>query len=177
MTTRLATVKNIYFWSFIVAILIFALGAGVSIYEGIRHIISPESIKNPFVNYIVLGLALLVEGVAWYMAFNKFQKGRGKWSYVKAVQRAKDPSIFVVLFEDSAALLGLLVAFLGVLLTQITGMLWFDSGGYCYLAGHRNKRFAHPSMGVPTAKSTRRFTPLPQATTELIMLMKRSLCL
>ncbi|HNP26849.1 MAG TPA: cation diffusion facilitator family transporter [Nitrosomonas sp.] len=118
--------KEIYFWSFIVAILIFALGAGVSIYEGIRHIISPEPIKNPFINYIVLGLALLFEGVAWYMAFKEFQKGKGKWGYIKAVQRAKDPSIFVVLFEDSAALLGLLVAFLGVLLTQVTGMLWFD---------------------------------------------------
>ncbi|SFK16973.1 cation diffusion facilitator family transporter [Nitrosomonas aestuarii] len=107
--------KEIYFWSFIVAIQIFALGAGIFIYEGIRHIISPESIKNPFVNYIVLGLVLLVEGVACYMAFNKFQKGKGKWSYVKVVQRAKDPSIFVVLFKDSVALL-----------TQITGMLWFD---------------------------------------------------
>ena len=118
--------KEIYFWSFIVAILIFALGAGVSIYEGIRHIISPEPITNPLVNYIVLGLALIFEGTAWYMAFNEFSKGKGKWSYIKAVQRAKDPSIFVVLFEDTAALLGLLVAFLGILLTQTTGILWFD---------------------------------------------------
>ncbi|MDR4517048.1 MAG: cation diffusion facilitator family transporter [Nitrosomonas sp.] len=118
--------KEIYFWSFIVAILIFALGAGVSIYEGIRHIISPEPITNPYINYIVLGLALLFEGAAWYMALKEFNKGRGKWSYVKAVRRAKDPSIFVVLFEDSAALLGLMVAFLGVLLTQVTGILWFD---------------------------------------------------
>lgn len=118
--------KEIYFWSFIVAILIFALGAGVSIYEGVRHILAPEPIKNPHVNYIVLSLALLFEGAAWYMALKEFQKGKGKWSYIKAVQRAKDPSIFVVLFEDTAALLGLLVAFLGVLLTQITGILWFD---------------------------------------------------
>lgn len=118
--------KEIYFWSFVVAIMIFALGAGVSIYEGIRHIMSPEPITNPLVNYIVLGLALLFEGAAWYMALKEFRKGKGKWGYVKAVQRAKDPSIFVVLFEDTAALLGLLVAFLGILLTQITGILWFD---------------------------------------------------
>ena len=118
--------KEIYFWSFIVAILIFALGAGVSIYEGIRHIIAPKPISNPFVNYIVLSLALVFEGVAWYMALKEFRKGKGKWGYVKAVQRAKDPSIFVVLFEDTAALLGLLVAFLGIVLTQVTGILWFD---------------------------------------------------
>ena len=85
--------KEIYFWSFIVAILIFALGAGVSIYEGIRHMISPEPIRNPMINYIVLGLALAFEGVAWYMALKEFRKGKGKWSYVKAVQRAKDPSV------------------------------------------------------------------------------------
>ena len=89
--------KEIYFWSFIVAILIFALG-----------------------------LAFLFEGAAWYAALHEFRKGKGKWSYFKAVQRAKDPSIFVVLFEDSAALLGLVVAFLGVLLSQVTGILWFD---------------------------------------------------
>lgn len=118
--------KEIYFWSFVVAILIFALGAGVSIYEGIRHILAPEPISNPFVNYIVLSLALVFEGAAWYMALKEFRKGKGKWGYVKAVQRAKDPSIFVVLFEDTAALLGLLVAFLGIVLTQVTGILWFD---------------------------------------------------
>ncbi|MCH9638882.1 MAG: cation diffusion facilitator family transporter [Betaproteobacteria bacterium] len=118
--------KEIYFWSFVVAILIFALGAGVSIYEGIRHMISPEPIRNPMINYIVLGLALVFEGVAWYMALQEFRKGKGKWSYVKAVQRAKDPSVFVVLFEDSAALLGLIVAFIGILLSQATGILWFD---------------------------------------------------
>lgn len=118
--------KEIYFWSFIVAILIFALGAGVSIYEGIRHMISPEPIRNPMVNYIVLGLALIFEGVAWYMALQEFKRGKGKWGYFKAVQRAKDPSVFVVLFEDSAALLGLLVAFIGIVLSQVTGILWFD---------------------------------------------------
>lgn len=118
--------KEVYFWSFIVAILIFALGAGISIYGGIRHIMEPEPITNPMINYIVLGLALIFEGVAWYMALREFRKSKGRWGYFKAVQRAKDPSVFVVLFEDSAALLGLIIAFLGVFLAQVTGILWFD---------------------------------------------------
>lgn len=118
--------KEVYFWSFVVAILIFALGSGISIYAGISHILEPEPINNPMVNYIVLGLALIFEGVAWYMALKEFRKSKGRWGYVKAVQRAKDPSVFVVLFEDSAALLGLIVAFLGVFLAQVTGILWFD---------------------------------------------------
>jgi cation diffusion facilitator family transporter len=118
--------KEIYFWSFIVAILIFALGGGVSIYEGIKHIQHPEPISNPIINYIVLGLAILFEGAAWLFAFREFSKVKGKWGYMEAVQRAKDPSIFVVLFEDTAAILGLMVAFLGVVLAQTTGILFFD---------------------------------------------------
>jgi len=118
--------KEIYFWSFIVAILIFALGGGISIYEGIQHIKHPEPISNPLVNYIVLGLALIFEGAAWYFAFREFSRVKGRWGYLEAIQRAKDPSIFVVLFEDSAAMLGLMVAFIGVLLTQTTGILIFD---------------------------------------------------
>jgi cation diffusion facilitator family transporter len=118
--------KEIYFWSFIVAILIFALGGGISIYEGIRHIQHPEPISNPLVNYIVLGLALLFEGAAWYFAFREFSRVKGRWGYLEAIQRAKDPSIFVVLFEDSAAMLGLVVAGIGIFLSQLTGILIFD---------------------------------------------------
>ena len=118
--------KEIYFWSFIVAIMIFAVGAGVSIYEGIHHIRHPEVISNPMVNYIVLGLAMLFEGAAWYFALTEFTKAKGKWGYIEAVQRGKDPTLFVVLFEDSAAMLGLVVAFLGVWLAQTTGILYFD---------------------------------------------------
>ncbi len=118
--------KEIYFWSFIVAILIFALGGGISIYEGVQHIRHPEAISNPLINYIVLGLALIFEGAAWFFAFREFSRVKGRWGYLEAIQRAKDPSIFVVLFEDSAAILGLIVAFVGLLLTQITGILIFD---------------------------------------------------
>ncbi|MDX1776504.1 MAG: cation diffusion facilitator family transporter [Desulfobulbales bacterium] len=118
--------KEVYFWSFAVAILIFAVGSGVSLYEGIIHTIHPEPISNPVPNYIVLALAAVFEGVAWYFAFTEFSRAKGKWGYLEAVQRGKDPTLFVVLFEDSAAMLGIIVAFLGVLLVDLTGILIFD---------------------------------------------------
>jgi len=118
--------KEIYFWSFIVAMLIFALGGGISIYEGAHHLQNPSPITNPLINYIVLGLAILFEGAAWLFAFREFKKVKGRWGYIEAIQRAKDPSIFVVLFEDSAAMLGLVVAFAGVALAQYTGNLYYD---------------------------------------------------
>lgn len=118
--------KEVYFWSFVVAILIFAVGAGVSIYEGIYHIQHPQVIQNPVMNYIVLGLAIVFEGAAWIFALKAFRRSKGKMGYVEAVQRGKDPSMFVVLFEDSAAILGLFVALLGVSLAQWTGLQVFD---------------------------------------------------
>lgn len=118
--------KEIYFWSFAVAILIFAVGSGVSLYEGIIHTINPAPIGNPMVNYIVLCLAMLFEGIAWFFAFTEFSRAKGKWGFIEAVQRGKDPTMFVVLFEDSAAMLGIIVAFLGVLLVDTTGILIFD---------------------------------------------------
>ena len=118
--------KEIYFWSFAVAILIFAVGSGVSLYEGIIHTIHPQPISNHTPNYIVLGLAMLFEGAAWYFALTAFTKAKGKWGYIEAVQRGKDPTMFVVLFEDSAAMLGIIVAFFGVLLVDLTGILIFD---------------------------------------------------
>ena len=118
--------KEVYFWSFVVALLIFAVGSGVSLYEGVLHVLHPQPIENPSINYIVLALALLFEGAALYFALTEFSRAKGKWSYLQAVQKSKDPTAFVVLFEDSAATLGLLVAFLGVFLTQMTGNLVYD---------------------------------------------------
>ena len=118
--------KEIYFWSFAVAILIFAVGSGVSLYEGIIHTIHPKPMGNPMINYIVLGMAMLFEGVAWFFALTEFKKAKGPWGYIEAVQRGKDPTMFVVLFEDSAAMIGIVVAFLGVLLVDLTGILIFD---------------------------------------------------
>jgi len=118
--------KEIYFWSFVVAIMIFAVGAGVSIYEGIHRLLNPTPLENIMVIYIVLSLAMIFEGAAWFFALKEFKQAKGKWGYIEAVQRGKDPSIFVVLFEDTAAMLGLLVALLATILTQVTGNLYFD---------------------------------------------------
>lgn len=118
--------KEVYFWSFVVAILIFAVGAGVSLYEGVIHIMHPSPVTNPTVNYIVLGLAALFEGGAWFFALREFSRAKGKWGYLEAVKKGKDPSLFVVLFEDSAALLGIAVAFIGIWLGQVTGQAYYD---------------------------------------------------
>ena len=118
--------KEIYFWSFVVAILIFALGSGVSLYGGIKHILHPSELANPMINYIVLGLAILFEGAAFFFALKEFKKVKGQLTYFEAVKQGKDPSMFVVLFEDGAALLGLLVAMIGIWLAQVTGNMVFD---------------------------------------------------
>lgn len=118
--------KEIYFWSFVVAILIFAVGAGVSIWEGVGHMLHPVPIESPTVNYVVLGLAIVFESVAWYIAFKEFNRSRGPRSIVQAVRQGKDPALFVVLFEDSAAMAGLVVALVGVAVASNTGMYWMD---------------------------------------------------
>ena len=125
--------KEIYFWGFVVAISIFAVGAGLSFYEGVKHLLHPKPIERPMVNYIVLGLAMVFEGVAWLTAFKVFSRTKGRLGYFEAVHRAKDPSVFIVLFEDSAAMLGLVVAFLGIFLGQMTGILWFDGLASCVI--------------------------------------------
>ena len=118
--------KEVYFWSFVVAILIFAVGAGVSIYEGIRHIQHPEPMENVRLAYLVLALAFVFEGAAWAFALKVFRRAKGRLGYLQAVRQSKDPATFVVLFEDSAALAGILVAFLGIWLGQATGLIWLD---------------------------------------------------
>lgn len=124
--------KEIYFWSFVVAIMIFAVGAGVSIYEGSHRLSDPQPITSPMTNYIVLVLAMVFEGFAWYFAFREFNRVRGKQGYFEAVHSGKDPTLFVVLFEDSAAMLGLMVAFAGVALGQITGNpVWDGIAAIC----------------------------------------------
>lgn len=120
--------QELYFWSFVVAILIFAVGAGISIYEGVRHLLHPKELGNPLINYIVLAFAMVFEGGAWIYAWREFNKHRGGKGYFRAVREGKDPTMFVVLFEDSAAMLGLFVAFVGILLTDLTGIHYFDGG-------------------------------------------------
>jgi cation diffusion facilitator family transporter len=118
--------KELYFWSLIVAVLIFGIGGGISIYEGAKHIQHPEKIKDPLVNYIVLGLAMVFEGFAWWLAFREFRKLKGNLGYIQAVRQSKDPTTFTVLFEDSAAMLGLVVAFFGVYFGYTYDLPWLD---------------------------------------------------
>lgn len=118
--------SELYFWAFVVAILLFAIGAGVSIYEGVEKILHPEPIKNPMVNYVVLAFALVFEGVAWTIAFRSFQKVRRGRSFVRAVRDSKDPTIVTVLFEDTAAAVGLIVAGLGIWAAQAFDMPMLD---------------------------------------------------
>ena len=106
--------RELYFWAFIVAILIFALGAGISIYEGIDHIRKPEPLRDPLVNYVVLAVAALLEGTSWFIAVREFNASRGVVTWWSAIRRSKDPAGFIVLFEDSAALIGLAIAAAGV---------------------------------------------------------------
>jgi cation diffusion facilitator family transporter len=106
--------KEVYFWSFVVAILLFALGAGVSLYEGVTHVRHPEPVERVGLSYAVLGIAFVFEAFAWLFAYREFQRRRGRRSMLAAVRDSKDPSVFVVLFEDTAAMLGIVVAFAGI---------------------------------------------------------------
>ncbi len=105
--------RELYFWSFVVAILIFAGGAGLSIFEGYQHIIDPVEISDPTLNYIVLAVAFAMEGTSWFIAMREFGNAKGRLGWWQAVRVSKDPSGFVVLFEDSAACAGLIVAAIG----------------------------------------------------------------
>lgn len=106
--------RELYFWAFVVAILIFAVGAGVSIYEGWLHVAEPEPLRDPMINYVVLAGAMLLEGTSWAIAVREFNGKRGASSWWQSIRRSKDPAGFIVLFEDSAALIGLAIACLGV---------------------------------------------------------------
>ncbi len=110
---------ELYFWTFVVAILIFGLGAGVSIFEGIDKIRTPHPVENALVNYIVLGLSFLFEGASWLVAFRAFRAQNRSVDLLEAVQRSKDPTVFTVLLEDSAALIGLLIAGVGLACAEI----------------------------------------------------------
>jgi cation diffusion facilitator family transporter len=117
---------ELYFWSFVVAILIFAVGAGVSIYEGAQKLLNPHPITSPIVNFIVLALAMLFEGSAWTFAYREFSRIRGPTGLIRAVRESKDPTVFTVLFEDTAAMLGLVAAILGVAATVYLDWEWAD---------------------------------------------------
>lgn len=119
--------RELYFWAFVVALLIFAGGAGISLYEGLHKLHDPTPVTNVHINYIVLGLAMLFEAGAWWVAFKAFRTVKGELGYLEAVRRSKDPALFTILFEDSAAMLGLIVALVGIGLGQWLEMPVFDA--------------------------------------------------
>lgn len=118
--------QELYFWTLIVALFIFAIGGGMSIYEGIEHVRHPEPLTDPRWNYGVLGLAVIFEGYSWNVAFQEFLASKNEDSFWTAIRASKDPIIFTVLFEDTAALIGLLVAFIGVLSGHLLGNIYLD---------------------------------------------------
>lgn len=118
--------KELYFWAFVVSILIFGVGGGISFYEGVIHLRHPEPVHTPLWNYIVLGIALLFDGTSFIIALKTFNSQRGDTPFWKAVKRSRDPSTFVVLFEDAADVLGLIIAFAGVYLGHRYNNPYFD---------------------------------------------------
>ena len=119
--------KEMYFWSFVVAILIFGLGAGICFYEGIHKISSPQPVTNPIINYLVLGLAIIIEAWTCWVAATEFKKSKGDYGWVEAIHISKDPALFTVLFEDTAALLGLLVALIALALSEYLNLPVLDA--------------------------------------------------
>jgi cation diffusion facilitator family transporter len=118
--------RELYFWSFVVAVLVFALGAGVSIYEGIIHIAHPEGADSPIVAYVVLLIAFLLDGWSTFEAFSEFRTTKGNLSWFQAIRRSKDPAGFIVLLENGAAMAGILVAAIGLAVAQYTGDPFYD---------------------------------------------------
>lgn len=118
--------REIYFWSFVVAIGIFAIGGGMSVYEGIDHLHHPALLHNPFWNYAVLSFAFVFESISWYFGWSVFRRVKGRYGPIQAIRRSKDPTMFLVVFEDTAALVGLAIAFGGVFLTHTFQAWYFD---------------------------------------------------
>jgi cation diffusion facilitator family transporter len=110
--------KELYFWTFVVAVTVFAVGGGMSLYEGTSHLLHPRPIENPTWNYAVLGISAVLEGGSWLLAVRMFAGVKGRKGVWQTIRGSKDPTTFAVLLEDSAALAGLLVAFLGIALGQ-----------------------------------------------------------
>ncbi len=118
--------RELYFWSFMVAVLLFTLGAGASVCQGISHIRHGRPIEYVTVNYVVLALSFVFEASSWWVALSLFSRRKGSRSYWRAVRDSKDPPAFIVLFEDSAALIGIAIAAAGIFAADRTGITEFD---------------------------------------------------
>ncbi|GAB3874983.1 cation diffusion facilitator family transporter [Hymenobacter segetis] len=121
--------KELYFWGLIVAVLIFAIGGGMSFYEGIKHTQHPEPIEDAGWNYVVLGLSFLFEGIAFYLSVKALlAQSDGNVGFVKMLRTSRDPAVFASVMENLAALVGLAVAGLGVFLGHWLNNPYFDGG-------------------------------------------------
>jgi cation diffusion facilitator family transporter len=118
--------REVYFWSFVVALLIFAVGAGAAIYEGVAHLLDPKPIERPEVVFIVLAVSLAFEGASWVVGMRAFRAAKRNLGWWEAFRRSKDPPAFIVVFEDSAALLGIVVAAAGTAAAVLTGDTRWD---------------------------------------------------
>jgi cation diffusion facilitator family transporter len=131
--------KELYFWSFVVGILLFSMGAGVSLYEGVQKLLHPHPIEHAFVNYIVLSVAIVFEVASTYVAVSEFNARRGRMRPLMALRSSKDPALFTVVLEDLAALIGLIIALVGILVADLLGWLPGDALASiaigCVLAG------------------------------------------
>jgi cation diffusion facilitator family transporter len=117
--------KEAYFWSFVVALFIFALGGGIAIYEGIHHILEPNHVDDPTWNYAVLLSAIVFESISFAIAYKAF-KTANETSFIRRIRDSKDATTFAVVIEDTAALAGLVIALIGVFLGQYTGAPYWD---------------------------------------------------
>jgi cation diffusion facilitator family transporter len=118
--------KELYFWSLIVAIMLFGVGGGMTIYEGVTHILEPRPLEEPFWAYVILGVSMLMEGISWTFAIRALLAEKGKYSLWQTLRRSYDPSVLTVLLEDTAALIGLMVAFAGIYLAHRFSNPYFD---------------------------------------------------
>lgn len=143
--------RELYFWSFVVAVLVFSLGAGVSVYEGILHILRPEPPVSAVIAYAVLLVAFFLEGWSTLEAFADFKKSKGDAGWFKAVRRSKDPPAFIVLLENGAAMAGIIAAAAGLALTELTGNPAFDGSASIVIGiilGFTAALLAHESKGL-----------------------------
>jgi divalent metal cation (Fe/Co/Zn/Cd) transporter len=134
----LSATGELYFWSFVFSLLIFALGAGFSIYEGIYRILYPVPIESPVVSYVVLALSFLFEGGSWLYSLRQFRRAKGTLGFLDAFRLSKDPPSFMTLFEDSAALVGILVAAVATFGHAATA----SAGPFCAMSRHRSNQAA-----------------------------------
>ena len=143
--------RELYFWSFVVAVLVFSLGAGVSVYEGLIHIAHPEPAVSPLVAYGVLLVAFLLEGWSTVEAYRDFNQAKGGLSWWKAIRQSKDPPAFIVLLENGAAMAGIIAAAAGLALSQLSHNPFYDGAASVVIGlilGFTALLLAYDSMGL-----------------------------